>query len=103
MLGPPNWSIRNCGSTLKDVGPNCTLLRKILGLTFRATLPGNARQLLWEFAKQNHLRVSGFESTSTARASILRRYSIKTQRLQSLFDSRPILGLLLSLRASAVR
>jgi len=24
MLGPPNWSIRNCGSTLKDVGRNCT-------------------------------------------------------------------------------
>jgi hypothetical protein len=36
MLGPPYWSIRNCGSTLKDVGPKCTLLREIL-----VDVPGN--------------------------------------------------------------
>src|SRR5260370_22102499 len=38
------------------------------GWTFQATLPGNARQLLCESAKQNHLHVSGFASTSTASA-----------------------------------
>jgi len=39
MLGPPTWSIRNSGSTFKDMGPGSTLLRK-----FWADVPGGPKR-----------------------------------------------------------
>ena len=73
------------------------------GWTFQATLPGNARQLLWESAKQNHLHVSGFESTSTARASTPRQHSTRTQHRRLPFASMLIYGLLRCRHAGADR